>query len=98
MLEGVAGDSFGQPSPAHRQCRFVRRSDTVGVPSVGASGCMGYDQLDAAEPCSHLNGCHLRRVNGYLGPMRTLRSPGLQVMSRSDRNPLALSSRILITE
>ena len=72
MLEGVAGDSFGQPSPAHRQCRFVRRSDTVGVPSVGASGCMGYDQLDAAEPCSHLNGCHPRRVNGYLWRMRAL--------------------------
>jgi hypothetical protein len=57
MLEGVAGDSFGQPSPAHRECRFVPRSETVGVPSVGASGCLGYDQLDAAEPYSHLNDC-----------------------------------------
>ena len=34
--------------------------------SVDASGFVGHDQLDAAAPCSQLNGCQPQPVNGYL--------------------------------
>ena len=53
------------PRKQRRANSRTLRSANAGVPSVGASGPTGYEQLYATALCSPLNGCQPRRVNAY---------------------------------